>query len=238
MSVMVRKQKELEEEEDKYWEELNDFEKKALTLAENDRITELVKQNLEQEIKKISEMNVFADFFTISTKNNEGTINDLRIGHIPLNEQSIDWDETNSGLGQVVLLLNSLAYKLEHSWRKDKEFISFGSLSSVKISGVDCKLYGPVERREEATFNQGLAAVLEAVQELYELYKVRIKDISFWKGQSIPHKISGPMIGNIYIYYVEKSIHEWAGPLKYLVTDLDFLIKCEQQRAAESDERF
>lgn len=236
ITLMVRKQKELEEEEARYWEDLNEFEKKALTMAENDRVMELVKENREQEIKKVSEMNVFADFFNISTKINEGTINDLRIGHIPPNEQNIDWDETNSGLGQVVLLINALAYKLAHSWKNNKEFISFGSMSSVRIKGMEFKLFGPIERKEEANFNQGLTALLEAVNELYEEYKERIRDSRFWKASSTWHKIERSLIGKTSIHYIDKSIQKWAEPLKYLITNLDFLIKCEQQRAVEAED--
>jgi beclin len=70
-----------------------------------------------EELTPLSDTNVYLDTFVIGiTQYGIGTINNLRLGRKP--EEAVDWEEINAAWGESVLLLYTLAKKLNFTFSK------------------------------------------------------------------------------------------------------------------------
>ena len=88
-------------------------------------------------------VNVYLDTFIIGvTQHGIGTINNLRLGRKL--EELVDWEEINAACGQSVLLLSTLAKKLNLAFSKYR-LIPMGTRASIQQKdqgGVMHPLYG------------------------------------------------------------------------------------------------
>src|SRR5690606_19332840 len=83
----------------------------------------------ETHLEKIKNTNVFAATFHIWHDGHFGTINGLRLGRLPT--FNIEWSEINAAWGQVVLLLHSLAKKINLTFKRYK-LVPYGNHSFIQ----------------------------------------------------------------------------------------------------------
>jgi hypothetical protein len=98
---------------------------------------------LNTSLTKLKQTNAADDAFCIGSDGNVGTINGLRLGHSP-EQQQTDWAEISAALGQVALLVQTLARKLNYKF-KQYRILPMGSYSkmySLKDPNTAYELYG------------------------------------------------------------------------------------------------
>ncbi|OAA68923.1 Autophagy-related protein 6 [Cordyceps fumosorosea ARSEF 2679] len=103
--------RQLDKEEAAFWDERNAFAAKMADFqAERDSVNTKY-SNDSQLLQKLQRTNVYNDTFCISHDGSFATINSLRLGR--LSSKPVDWPEINAAWGHALLLLVTVADKLE-----------------------------------------------------------------------------------------------------------------------------
>ncbi|TQV96110.1 hypothetical protein V2A60_003440 [Cordyceps javanica] len=103
--------RQLDKEEATFWGERNAFAAKMADFqAERDSVNTKY-SNDSQLLQKLQRTNVYNDTFCISHDGSFATINGLRLGR--LSSKPVDWPEINAAWGHALLLLVTVADKLE-----------------------------------------------------------------------------------------------------------------------------
>ncbi len=82
----------------------------------------------QQQLEKLQRTNVYNDTFCIGHDGYFGTINGLRLGKTP--EKKVEWAEINAAWGQTLLLLATVAERLEYKFH-GYQLKPLGSTSSI-----------------------------------------------------------------------------------------------------------
>ena len=69
----------------------------------------------QHQLERLQRTNVYNDTFCIGHDGSFGTINGLRLGRLP--NQSVEWAEINAAWGQTLLLLATVAERLNYTFR-------------------------------------------------------------------------------------------------------------------------
>jgi beclin len=104
----------LDLEEDAFWRSRNAF---AQTLSSFQNARDGVNLQYDhdsRQLERLQRTNVYNDTFCISHDGYFGTINGLRLGRLP--NQSVEWLEINAAWGQTLLLLVTVAEKLDFTF--------------------------------------------------------------------------------------------------------------------------
>lgn len=96
-----------EEEEEAWHAEMNGLGLTAKREAEEALRTRQLAELCGRELRRLEAVDVCEDVFRIGSAGPFGTINGLRLGRVP--GVAVDWAEINAGLGQVALLLVTVA---------------------------------------------------------------------------------------------------------------------------------
>lgn len=103
--------RQLDQEEAAFWSERNAFAAKMADFqAERDSVSAKY-SNDSQLLQKLQRSNVYNDTFCISHDGSFATINGLRLGR--LSSKPVDWPEINAAWGHALLLLVTVADKLD-----------------------------------------------------------------------------------------------------------------------------
>ncbi|KAF9352309.1 autophagy protein 6 [Mortierella sp. NVP85] len=221
IAALEREALELDKEEERYWQECNEFQL-ALQAFHNERDSVNLKYDYDtRQLEKLHKTNVYNDTFCISHEGHFGTINGFRLGRLP--NQPVDWPEINAAWGQTLLLLHTIANKLNFSF-KTYRLVPLGSFSRIdKIEGdkASYELYGSGEfaigrvflnRR----FDNAMVAFLNCLQQL--------GDYAEQHGQQdqkleLPYKINKDRIGDASIKLQFNQDETWTRALKYTLTN-------------------
>lgn len=226
----------LKQEEERCWLEILDLNKQLQLNVENDHFTNETNNTIE-EILHLDNVNVYADTFVIGvTQHGVGTINNLRLGRKP--EEMVDWEEINAAWGQSVLLLSTLAKKLNLTFSKYRP-IPMGARAFIQQKDQGGVMY-PLHGSQTVTFNHGtphfyefwgssasnsnsgfdngLEAFLFCVSELCA------RAISLSATISLPYYIDKDKIGTKQaLKSIKTSANnesDWSKALKYMLTNL------------------
>ncbi|KAL4442311.1 hypothetical protein ABPG74_005652 [Tetrahymena malaccensis] len=149
--------------ESKYWVDVNVFEKRLQTLLNKKQIADNLEQYYNDKLNnKLNKYNTINSVFFIEVSEQVGLINNLMIGK-KLNED-INWDETNAGLGQVILLFLYLMNKFGYQSSQIKDIQVCGNESYICEVNKSEQLYlrGPFNNKsEEAKFNRAMKLILD-----------------------------------------------------------------------------
>lgn len=99
------------------------FADQQLSLAEQHR-------RYEATLSRLQRMSPLHDLFQITTDGHLGAISGFRVGR---ESDSTDWHETNSGLGQIVLLLETV--RKRNGLLLAYQLLPLGSYSRIKKQG-------------------------------------------------------------------------------------------------------
>jgi beclin 1 len=139
------------------------------------RAAQLVTQ-CERELRRLQRVDVLSDVFLIDIDGVVGSINGLRLGR--LSTVHVEWAELNAALGQVVLLVVTLA-RLHGVTFRAHLLVPHGSFSKVYTSAkVAYELYGSGSANlgrlfGTGRFEKGLGMLITCIAELCEYAAAR-----------------------------------------------------------------
>lgn len=136
----------LEQSEESFWDRANKIEIENIELEIESSFTRQQIMNFNAELDRLSKIYILNEVFSIKIHNDMATISKLHIGKNP-DTGSINWDETNAGIGHAMLLLNFLCVK-NNIRIPNVEFEPLGNISTIRISQKngptrECRLAGP-----------------------------------------------------------------------------------------------
>ncbi|XP_034837569.1 beclin-1-like protein [Maniola hyperantus] len=227
--VVQEKEKErLEVEQDIYWKEYTRYRKDLMTTEDQMKFYECQLSYTQAQLEKLKKTNIFKATFHISDSGQFGIINNFRLGRLPT--APVDWSEINAAWGQTVLLLSSLARKINFHFQRYR-LVPYGNHSYIEIL-EDQKvlpLYGSSGFRFlwDTKFDAAMVAFLDCLQQFKEQVEkgntgfclpYRI-DTDKWK---IEDTASPPHAYSIKIQF--NSEEQWTKALKYMLTNLKWAL--------------
>lgn len=236
--------RQLDKEEESFWRERNAFVTNMADFqADRDSIN--AKYNHDSQLlEKLQRSNVYNDTFCISHDGSFATINGLRLGR--LSNKPVDWPEINAAWGHALLLLVTVAEKLEYKFhgydpqpmgstskivRYDMPSPSSSKLGSRALQAPPKKhvleLYSSGDMPLGLTFmhrkfDNAMVAFLELVRQL-GAHVQRQTELSA-NMLSLPYKIEGDKIGDVSIKLGIAQDDGWTKACKLTLTCCKFLL--------------
>ncbi|KAG0213320.1 autophagy protein 6 [Mortierella sp. GBA30] len=233
IAMLEQESLELDKEEERYWQECNEFQM-ALQTFHNERDSVNLKYDYDsRQLEKLHKTNVYNDTFCIGHDGHFATINGFRLGRLPT--QPVDWPEINAAWGQTLLLLHTIANKLNFEF-KTYRLVPLGSFSRIdKIEGdrASYELYGSGEfaigrvflnRR----FDNAMVAFLNCLQQLGDYAEQQGPKLA------LPYKISKDRIGDASIRLQFNQGETWTRALKYTLTNTKWILAYASRSAASN----
>lgn len=215
-------QERLQREEDRYWQEYSCLKKQLLQCEDDQHSVDNQLRYAQAQLDKLKKTNVFNATFHIWHSGHFGTINNFRLGRLP--SVPVDWPEINAAWGQTVLLLHSLAKKMDLTFERYR-LVPYGNhsyLESLDDKSKELPLYfsGGFKFLWDTKFDQAMVGFLDCLQQFKE--KVEDGDSSF----HLPYKMDKGRIedtrtGNTYSIKIQfNSEEQWTKALKFMLTNL------------------
>uniref|UniRef100_U5EZ51 Putative beclin-like protein n=1 Tax=Corethrella appendiculata TaxID=1370023 RepID=U5EZ51_9DIPT len=216
----IEKQR-LENDEEKYWREYTKHRRDLITTEDEFRSLECQLSYAQNQLDKLEKTNVFNVTFHIWHQGHFGTINNFRLGRLP--SAPVDWSEINAAWGQTVLLLSSLARKMNLTF-KNYKLVPYGNHSYIESlnDGKELPLYGSGGFRFfwDTKFDSAMVAFLDCLQQFKE--EVEKGDSGFCLPYRMEKgKIEDSATGNSYSIKIQfNSEEQWTKALKFLLINL------------------
>eukprot|EP00850_Spirogloea_muscicola_P002932 SM000011S19110 [mRNA] locus=s11:954007:957116:- [translate_table: standard] len=213
------KSRELDELEERYWHEFNDF-KLQLTSHQEERDAMFAKIEVASaQLEALKHVNVLNDVFYIWYKDDFGTISNLRLGKLP--HSPVEWDEINAAWGQACLLLFTMAHlcRLTFSYR----ILPMGSYPRIADSKDTYNLFGPVNIFWSTRYDKAMVFYLACLKEFADFAHARDRAAELPPGQScfqLPYKIENDEVNGFTIKQSFNREERWTKALKFMLCDL------------------
>lgn len=214
--------KKLEEEEERYWKEYNEYKRQVLELDDEQKSVDNQLKYAQAQLDKLKKTNVFNTTFHIWHSGHFGTINNFRLGRLP--SVPVEWNEINAAWGQTVLLLYSLAKKMNLTFQRYRlvPYGNYSFLESLEDKSKELPLYasGGVRFFWNAKFDQAMVAFLDCLQQFKE--EVEKGDSQFCLPYRMDKgKIEDSSSGASYSIKIQfNSEEQWTKALKFMLTNL------------------
>ncbi|KAM7209365.1 Autophagy protein Apg6 domain containing protein [Naviculisporaceae sp. PSN 640] len=128
LAALEQESAQLDSQEEAFWRERNAFSSKLADFQnERDSVNSKFDHDSRQ-LEKLQRSNVYNDTFCISHDGTFATINGLRLGR--LSNYPVDWPEINAAWGHALLLLATVAEKLDYKF-ENYELQPMGSTSRI-----------------------------------------------------------------------------------------------------------
>jgi beclin 1 len=226
-----------------WWVSNNAAERTLVQLVENRRAVLEDVARAEARLQALVQLNAANDCFYIWHAGPFATINGCRLGRLPA-YMTVEWADINAGLGQLVLLLDTLVRRAGFRFR-NHQLVPLGSFSKiiklppggVRGGGQEAGLVPSSPRTsggnalnlyyDEANLvffprrnlNTALVAFLQCVEEFGTFVERQDPTLR------LPHRIQdGGKVGGLSISLVQGEEEAWTRALKYLLTDLKWLL--------------
>ncbi|XP_074627741.1 beclin-1-like [Acropora palmata] len=223
MEIENERSKQLAIEEKKYWTEYSEYQKELLEYQDEQQSVENQMRYAQVQLDKLKKTNVFNSTFHIWHKGHFGTINNFRLGRLP--SVPVEWSEINAAWGQTVLLLHSLARKMNLTFERYR-LVPYGNhsyLESLADKSKDLPLYGTGGFRFfwDTKFDQAMVGFLDCLQQ----FKEAVEKVD--KRFCLPYRMEKGKIydtsgsgGAFSIKIQFNSEEQWTKALKFVLTNL------------------
>lgn len=238
----------LDAEEEKFWSERNAFASKLTEFQNTRDSVNLQYDHDSQQLEKLQRTNVYNDTFCISHDGKFGTINNLRLGR--LSNVPVDWPEINAAWGHAVLLLATVAERLNFKF-DGYELQPMGSTSRIiryeqpsptaSRNGPQRGTIKPPKKSILELYSSGdmplgltfmhrkfdiaMVAFLECMKQLGAFVEEETaKHSDSGKGLCLPYKIDGDKIEDVSIKLGIAQDDAWSLACKYTLTCCKFLL--------------
>lgn len=223
MEIENERSKQLAIEEKKYWTEYSEYQKELLEYQDEQQSVENQMRYAQAQLDKLKKTNVFNSTFHIWHKGHFGTINNFRLGRLP--SVPVEWSEINAAWGQTVLLLHSLARKMNLTFERYR-LVPYGNhsyLESLADKSKDLPLYGTGGFRFfwDTKFDQAMVGFLDCLQQ----FKEAVEKVD--KRFCLPYRMEKGKIydtsgsgGAFSIKIQFNSEEQWTKALKFVLTNL------------------
>ncbi|TFL03151.1 APG6-domain-containing protein [Pterulicium gracile] len=214
----------LEEEEANFWKERNEQ-----LLISDQQTMELASLRAayaadSDTLEKLERTNVYNDAFCIGHDGVFGTINGLRLGRVP--GVVVDWAEINAAWGQTLLLLYTIARKLDYTFESYR-LVPMGSFSRIEKATGDkasYELYGSGDLHfgrllHNRRFDFAMVAFLDCLKNIIDFVKSQDSQVDF------PHQISKDKIGEASVKLQFNQEEAWTRSLRHVLLALKILLK-------------
>lgn len=224
LELLEAEEKALEEEEAEFWRSHNEH---LLVLAEQaSRLASLRAAYAADyaTLEKLERTNVYNDAFCIGHDGVFGTINGLRLGRVP--GVPVEWPEINAAWGQTLLLLYTIARKLDYTF-ENYRLIPMGSFSRIERTVGDkatYELYGSGDLHlgrllHNRRFDFAMVAFLECLKQLIDSVKSQDPTVEF------PHQIVKDKIGEASVKLQFSQEEAWTRALRHVLLALKIVLK-------------
>lgn len=212
----------LRADEDRYWREYSDLNRQLMQCSDDHASVERQLKYSENKLSQLQKTNVFNATFHIWHNGHFGTINNFRLGRLP--NVPVEWSEINMAWGQTVLLLHSLAQKMEMTFLRYR-LVPFGNhsyLMCLEDPSRELPLYfaGGFKFLWDTKFDHAMVAFLDCLQQFKE--QVSKMDSNFCLPYRIDKgKIEDTNTGQSCSIKIQfNSEEQWTKALKFMLTNL------------------
>ncbi|KAH6926829.1 hypothetical protein HPB50_022555 [Hyalomma asiaticum] len=212
----------LRADEDRYWREYSDLNRQLMQCSDDHASVERQLKYSENKLSQLQKTNVFNATFHIWHNGHFGTINNFRLGRLP--NVPVEWSEINMAWGQTVLLLHSLAHKMEMTFLRYR-LVPFGNhsyLMCLEDPSRELPLYfaGGFKFLWDTKFDHAMVAFLDCLQQFKE--QVSKMDSNFCLPYRIDKgKIEDTNTGQSCSIKIQfNSEEQWTKALKFMLTNL------------------
>ena len=220
---------ELADEEARHWTEANGVEREQAARRDEEASVKAQAELSAKQLERLKRTNVFNDAFHIWHNGHFGTINGFRLGR--LRAFPVEWAEIDAAWGQTVLLLHTMAHRLNIRTFSRYRLVPNGSFSRILCSddkGTKLNLYHSrgFGSSQKGLYDRAMAAFLDCLKQFKGFVETR--DPHF----RLPYAIEGDQIGDSNAMLSIKAGNEeaWTKALKYVLTDLKWMLAwvCKQ----------
>lgn len=174
--------------------------------------------------EKLERTNVYNDAFCIGHDGVFGTINGLRLGRV--SGVPVEWAEINAAWGQTLLLLYTIARKLDFNF-ENYRLVPMGSFSRIERTVGDkatYELYGSGDLHfgrllHNRRFDFAMVAFLECLKQMMDYVKSQDQNVDF------PHQIVKDKIGEASVKLQFSQEESWTRALKHVLLALKIILK-------------
>ncbi|EJU04329.1 autophagy protein 6 [Dacryopinax primogenitus] len=177
----------------------------------------------ERELDALERTNVYDDAFCLGSDGVFGTINGLRLGRA--GTVVVDWSEINAAWGQTLLLLHTLARKLEFTF-DGWELHPLGSFSRISRAGKDdsYELYASTDivvtrLLHNRRFDYAMVAFLDCLRQVVEFVKRKDSTLDF------VYSINKDRIGDASVKLQFSQEETWTKSMRYILVVLKRLLR-------------
>jgi beclin 1 len=208
----------LSDYESQFWREYDDYARQLAQVTEEQSHMKTQIANANAALERMKRTNVFDDAFHISHDGHFPTINGFRLGRLPA--VPVDWSETSAGLGQVLLLLHTMARHTNYKFLKYRlmPMGSYSKMARLDDLSTTYELYGSNDlmlgrlfwyRR----FDTALVWLLACIHEFGAYAQ------TFDEKFQLKYDIRGDLIGDVSIKLQFNNDAKWTKALKYMLVD-------------------
>jgi beclin 1 len=248
LAALEEDSQQLDAQEEAFWSERNAFASRLADFQnERDSINTKFDHDSRQ-LEKLQRSNVYNDTFCISHDGTFATINGLRLGRLA--NKPVDWPEINAAWGHALLLLVTVADKLNYRFegyepqpmgstsriiRYDQPSPSSSRLSSATTRSAPppppkrhvLDLYSSGDMPLGLTFmhrkfDNAMTAFLELVRQLGA--HVHAQTAAEGVPLSLPYRLEGDRIGDVSIRLGVAQDDGWTKACKFTLTCCKFLL--------------
>jgi beclin 1 len=224
MKALESEEKALEEEEAEFWRAHNEQLLASAEQASQLATLRAAYASDSATLEKLERTNVYNDAFCIGHDGVFGTINGLRLGRVP--GVPVEWAEINAAWGQTLLLLYTIARKLDYTFDSYRlvPMGSFSRIEQIAPTKTTHELYGSGDLHigrllHNRRFDFAMVAFLDCLKGIIDYIKSQDSSVDF------PHQIVKDKIGDVSVKLQFSQEDAWTRALRHVLLALKILLK-------------
>ncbi|KAK0504829.1 beclin 1 protein [Armillaria luteobubalina] len=216
LQLLELEEKELDAEENEFWRAHN---KQALSIDQQTAQLATLRAAYAADsatLEKLERTNVYNDAFCIGHDGVFGTINGLRLGRVP--GVPVEWAEINAAWGQTLLLMYTIARKLDYTF-DNYRLVPMGSFSRIEKATGDksnYELYGSGDLHIGRLLHNRR---FDIAMHLMDHIKSQDPSVDF------PHQVVKDKIGDVSVKLQFNQEEAWTRSLRHVLLALKICLK-------------